>query len=1047
MSEKISLILDTTVKGVEDITSTTSAAERLTAAIETQRGEVISLNSQLKKVEGYQSAIKRMEKLRDQSKQAETSVGELGRKLQESRAHTNNLKVAQSQTQAEIRGLNNELKSASGEGAVQLQNRLHQAQNRLESLNLEMHQGKVKTSELNSAYKKANQRVTELNNKKDQQRNKLRGLGAELKASGINTKRLGDEQQRLEKQADKATSAIARQNARMKEMQSIQSRIDGRNAKLGQIRGEATSLAVAAAPVAATLWSAVKNESSFADVTKVVDMSPEEAAAMRQWSLKTSSSRDGGGLNANDINAMLAAGGRSGIKDLSDLQSFVLDSTMMGVAFDMEASQAGKTLSDFKAALNLDQQGALSLAGMINYMAADSNMDPKQLASVMAREGATAKLAGFSNNDAAALATTMIATGMSEERVSTAVKNISGRLTLGEAASGNQKKALSAIGFDAGSLAASMQDDAAGSLLEVLDAIKAAPLEEQSALISQIFGEEVKGAVAALAGNTGEFVRLRKLANESEEVHLNSLKKEFDARVNTSEVGIQQFVNKLNRLSVIIGTAILPALNWVLQPLGEGVDMLSNFAEANQGVTAAVGIGIAAFIALKGAMLAGKAASLIFGNTLDKGRLFRKGLNRETNESGRAAQFAARQFSRLNQTLMASGRGGIGRGRGRVGQRARTRSNPSTRALRDGRSPRRAGRRGALGGAYNLASTAMTARSNAIPMSLAGGALAMLPMHALAQGAVDVGGDVAKGGLGRFLRPLSIAMSATNMASALVDGDKKTAIEEGGGLIGGLGGAGLGAAIGTAILPGIGTVVGGLAGSLIGDYAGEWFGGWVGEKITKSEKSSESEQSLNSYVKTNDLTSEHKQSNHQLNELASSTINTIDKDSLNTVNSRITKDENTQNSIVSTQGESVRNLNSYVRVDEPNSDRKEKDQLTEVVKISSMLDERAAFSEKPLSWQGGSFSWLMGEPQDRLTSSDTVRERIEEKEKKESIARSQAPIQIGAPQIQINSAPGMDEKQLASLVAQQVADALQRELGMAGLSIEESLSISAIDRS
>ncbi|WP_308170283.1 phage tail tape measure protein [Vibrio metschnikovii] len=988
---------------------------------------MISLNSQLKKVEGYQSAIKRMEKLREQSKQAEISVDELGRKLQESRAHTNNLKVAQSQTQAEIRGLNNELKSASGEGAVQLQNRLHQAQNRLESLNLEMHQGKVKTSELNSAYKKANQRVTELNNKKDQQRNKLRGLGAELKASGINTKRLGDEQQRLEKQADKATSAIARQNARMKEMQSIQSRIDGRNAKLGQIRGEATSLAVAAAPVAATVWSAVKNESSFADVTKVVDMSPEEAAAMRQWSLKTSSSRDGGGLNANDINAMLAAGGRSGIKDLNDLQSFVLDSTMMGVAFDMDAAQAGKTLSDFKAALNLDQQGALSLAGMINYMAADSNMDPKQLASVMAREGATAKLAGFSNNDAAALATTMIATGMSEERVSTAVKNISGRLTLGDAASGNQKRALSAIGFDAGELAASMQDDAAGSLLEVLDAIKAAPLEEQSALISQIFGEEVKGAVAALAGNTGEFLRLRKLANESEEVHLNSLKREFETKLDTSEVGIQIFINKLSRLSTIIGTAILPALNWVLKPLGEGVDMLSNFAEANQGVTAAVGIGIAAFIALKGAMLAGKAASLIFGNTLDKGRLFRKGLNRETNESGRAAQFAARQFSRLNQTLMASGRGGMARG----GMRGagRRRSVASNRP-----APHRSRSRNPLAKAYNFASSAMTARSHALPMSLAGGALAMMPVPALAQDAVDIGGDIAKGGLGRFLRPLSIAMSATNMASALVDGDKKTAIEEGGGLLGGLGGASLGAAIGTAILPGIGTVVGGLAGSLIGDYAGEWFGGWVGEKITRSEKPSENEQSLNSYVKTNDLTSEHRESNHQLNEPASSTINTIDKDSLNAVNSRITKDENAHNSIVSAQ------------TDKLAGESKEKKQLAEVIKISSMLDERSEASEKSLAQQSR-FSWLAREPEDRLTSSETVKERLEAKEKSESIARAQSPIQIGAPQIQINAAPGMDEKQLAVLVAQQVSDALQRELGMAGLSIDESLSISAIDRS
>jgi hypothetical protein len=72
---------------------------------------------------------------------------------------------------------------------------------------------------------------------------------------------------------------------------------------------------------------------------------------------------------------------------------------------------------------------------------------------------------------------------------------------------------------------------------------------------------------------------------------------------------------------------------------------------------------------------------------------------------------------------------------------------------------------------------------------------------------------------------------------------------------------------------------------------------------------------------------------------------------------------------------------------------------------------------------------------------------LAEKAKREEERRNVPPIQIGAPQIQINAASGMDEKQLALLVAQQVSDALQRELGMAGLSIDESLSISAIDRS
>ncbi|ELS8946863.1 phage tail tape measure protein [Vibrio fluvialis] len=907
MADKISLVLDTTVKGLEDIVSTTSAAERLTAAIVKQRGEVISLNSQLKKVEGYQSAIKRMEKLREQSKNAEQSVASLGQQLEANKQQATALKVAYSQTQSEIKGLNNQLKKASGDGAEQLQLQLQKARLRLDSLNTEMHQSKVRTSDLNTAYKKASQRVTDLSDKQTKQRDKLRSLASELKESGVNTRRLSDEQKRLEKQSEKATAAIAKQNARMKEMQTIQSRIESRNAKLSEIGSQATSLAIASAPMVASVWTAVKNESSFADVKKVVDMSPEEAAQLREWSLKTQASKAGGGLNANDINAMLAAGGQSGISDLNELKRFVLDSAEMGVAFDMEAGAAGETLATFKAALGLDHEGAVGLAGLANYLSNNSNAKAKDIAGVMARQGASAQLAGFSTNDAAALSAAMLAAGMGEERSATALKNISGRLTLGGAATGAQKAALGSIGFDTESLASDMQYNASGTFLEVLEAIKQAPLAEQSALITQIFGEESKGAVASLTKNTQLFQKTLKLASEDQAIHTKSLKDEFDSRVSTTENGLQLFMNKLNRLSVIVGNALLPALNWVLEPLGNLVSGIADFAEVNQGLTAAVGVGIAGFIALKGAMLAGKAASLIFGNALDKGKLFRTGLNRETNESGRAAQFATKQFSRLNETLWNSGRGGSGRGGRRGGSRATRNRAPRTRS----RNP--------LARAYSFASSALTHNRGALPLALGGGALAMSPAMAMAQDALDLGGDLAegigKGGLNKFIRPLSMAISGVNIAQALSDGDTKGAITEGGGLLGGMGGASLGAMLGTAVLPGIGTVIGGLAGSLLGDLGGEMFGGWLGDKLTN--------------------------------------------------------------------------------------------------------------------------------PPDKLMASSEVKEKIEEREKKESIARSLPPIQISTP---IYPSAGMDEKQLAQLVNQEVTLALERAFGMSGLAINDSLSVSSIDR-
>ncbi|MFA0036507.1 phage tail tape measure protein [Vibrio chagasii] len=912
MSEKINLILNTTVNGLEDIVSTTTATERLTAALESQRGEVISLNGRLKQLNGFESASKRAAKLAGQLEDAKAKVTRLSQELEDNKQRTSGLRVEYSKTQAEIKGLNSQLKKASGEGAIDLKNRLYEAQKRLDSFNDEIHQGKVKTNELNAAYKAAGKRVTQLTDSQNKQRDKLRGLGAALKESGINTGRMSDEQRKLEAQAEKATAAIAKQNRHLKEMKSIQSRIDTRDAKLSEIGGQATSLAMAAAPIAATVWSAVKNESSFADVKKVVDMTPEEADAMRNWSLRTSTETP---MSANDINAMLAAGGQSGIKDKAELKQFVLDSAQMGVAFDMEAGQAGETLAVFKAALGLDQNGAMGLAGLANHLSNNSNAKASDIAGVMARQGASAKMAGFSANEAAALSASMLSAGMGEERSATALKNISGRLTLGGAATKAQQTALSTVGFDSVELATSMQNDASGTLLQVLEAIRDAPLEEQSALITQIFGEEAKGAVASLAGNTDLFRKTLKLAKQGQDVHIQSLQDEYEARINTSENGISQFINKVNRLSVIVGTALLPALNWVLEPLGDGINLLADFAEANQGVTAAVGIGVTGLLAFKGAMLAGKAASLIFGNTLDKGRLFRKGLNRETQQSGRAAAFATKQLSRLNRAMMSmgSGRGGRGSGGGLGASGRRSKSRMPPRKLRS-RNP--------LARAYNMASTMMTANRGALPLSLGGGALAMMPSVVMAQDGIALAGDVAQGagkaGLGKLLRPLDMAISAGNIATAVTEGDTKTALSEGGGLLGSIGGASLGATIGTMVFPGVGTVIGGLAGSLLGDLGGEFLGGWFGDKLDS--------------------------------------------------------------------------------------------------------------------------------PDDKLMASETVSEKLVEKEKNESLLR-QTPNVIFKTDVAIQAAPGMDEQKIAAQVTAQIDQQMKSQYdSLTGLTIDDSINVSAIDR-
>lgn len=846
MTEKISFVLDASVKGVKDIVSTTTATERLTAALAEQRGEVQSLNGQLKGIKGFEAAELRAEKLSAQLTETKSTMTSLSAAIAESKLKTTQLRGEYNLTQNEIRGLNQEMQQASKEGAQALQVKLKEAQLRLEVLNTEIYQNKAQTNDLSVAYKRASGKLGKLTDRQEKQHNTLNKLKSSLQAAGVSTDKLGDEQNRLKQQADKATLALEKQNARLKEMQSIQGRIDSRKAKLGEIGSEATGLAAAAAPIVGSIWTAIKNESSFADVKKVVNMSDEQSTELQSWALKTSTTTP---MSADNINAMLAAGGQSGIKDINELKSFVLDSSKMGVAFDMDAGQAGETLSVFKAALGVDQQGAMNVAGLANYLSNNSNAKAKDIAGVMAREGASAKTGGFKVNESTALSASLLSLGMGEERAATALKNISGRLTLGDAASGTQQKAMASIGLDADDIAARMQDDASGTLIEVLNAVNQAPKEDKSAILSQIFGEEAKGAVASLSGNMANFTKLLTLSKEDSTVHLDSLDQEYNARISTTGSGIDMFVNKLNRLSVVFGTALLPALNWVLEPLGKGVDLLANFAEANTGVTQAVGIGVAAFIGLKGVLLAGKALSLVFGNSMDKTRLFTKGLNRETQDGGRIAALAAKRWRSLNAAVSSS-QGPESKGNSSVGKEARFRKK------RKGRRRVR-GRRKGLGGllssvmesrmAQKVGSGAQSLVSNVTPkgaaMALAGSGLALMPMDAMASDAMDVigiGGDIAetagKTGLTKVLKPLGMMMNASSVVEGVINGDMEQTGGALGDIGGSMGGGALGAAIGTFILPGIGTAIGGLLGSIAGGMGGEMLGGWFGKKLDSPEE-------------------------------------------------------------------------------------------------------------------------------------------------------------------------------------------------------------------
>ncbi|MGF2373701.1 phage tail tape measure protein, partial [Bacillus inaquosorum] len=191
---------------------------------------------------------------------------------------------------------------------------------------------------------------------------------------------------------------------------------------------------------------------------------------------------------------------------------------------------------------------------------------PAEVARVMLRQGATTMKAGFTDRQAAALAATLIAGGEGEETTATAMKNITGRLNKSFAATKSQKETLAMLGFNPEVLAKDMQRDAGGTLFKVLGKIGQQDVDKQAAVISQLFGEEVVGAVSKLTTNTELLKKAMRLAGD-ESAYAGSMESEYQNKAKTRQAMIDRNAATMERATIAVGDLLLPIVDEVVPRL------------------------------------------------------------------------------------------------------------------------------------------------------------------------------------------------------------------------------------------------------------------------------------------------------------------------------------------------------------------------------------------------------------------------------------------------------------------------------------------------
>lgn len=350
-----------------------------------------------------------------------------------------------------------------------------------------------------------------------------------------------------------------------------------------------------AAPFAVGIKSAVAFESEMANVNKVVDFNtPEQFKQMGEDITRMSEVLP---MAAGDIAKIVAAGGQAGFAQ-NELLGFAEAAVKMGVAFDQTADQSGDMMATWRTSFKMTQGDVIGLADRINYLGNTGPANTKKISDIVTRIGPLGEVAGLASGQIAALGATMAGVGVEQEVAATGIKNFMLAMTKGSSATKAQSQAFKAIRLDSKEVAKSMQTDAQGTILNILERIGKVDAASRVGLLTQLFGSESVTSIASLLTNLDLLKgNLNKVGDAS--LYAGSMEKEYAARAATTENNLGLLRNATSNVSKAIGNALLPAVNAVVDVVRPMVAQFGKLIEANPDVVRGVAAAGIAFTALR----------------------------------------------------------------------------------------------------------------------------------------------------------------------------------------------------------------------------------------------------------------------------------------------------------------------------------------------------------------------------------------------------------------------------------------------------------------
>lgn len=317
---------------------------------------------------------------------------------------------------------------------------------------------------------------------------------------------------------------------------------------------------------------AIEFEDVMADVAKVTGFS---AAEVDDFSKRLTALTRIIPLPATELSKLATAGGRM-YKDADDLATFVELSAKMATAFDITTEEAGKLIGNVANVFGLAIDEIELFGDTINTLGNSAVTNERDIVAVMNRIGGSAKNDfGLANHETAALATTMLELGKTEQTAATALGSLLNRMLTAKSAGAKFQEALAQIGLTADEMGKKIQEGPMEAIFDLLERINKLEGIDRANVLTELFGREFQDDISLLAGAYEKLQQNLEKVNDQSKI-AGSMQAEFAERLKTTKSQLQLLGNAWDEVLGALGAPLLKRINPVISFLKEVLYLIEN---------------------------------------------------------------------------------------------------------------------------------------------------------------------------------------------------------------------------------------------------------------------------------------------------------------------------------------------------------------------------------------------------------------------------------------------------------------------------------------